>query len=174
MAINPTSLPPEVIRRRARALPIHEAGHAIIARVLGVPAGRTSIESNDRGAGFAEVAEPEECLQAWKAQGRTRPSHFAIDAAIIISLAGVVAERYFFSGQDTGGHGLDLSDVDRYLPIDPGGLYQHRLERMTWMLIRRHRSRIELLAAMLRARRTLSGPEIDRVYYLGRPVPEDK
>jgi hypothetical protein len=171
MAINPTSLPPEVIRRRARALPIHEAGHAIVARVLGVPAGRATIESSGRGAGFAEVAEPDECLRVWAAQGKRRPSYFAIDAAVLISMAGAISERHCL-GQDTGGHGIDLADIDRYLPIDPGDLHKGRLERMTWMLVRRHRSRIELLASMLKACKTLSGAEIDRIFEIGRPVPK--
>jgi hypothetical protein len=39
-------------------------------------------------------------------------------------------------------------------------------------LVRRQRTRIDLLAAMLRACRTLEGWEIDRIYFIGRPVPE--
>jgi hypothetical protein len=40
---------------------------------------------------------------------------------------------------------------------------------MTRMLVRRYRTRIDLLAAMLRACRTLEGWEIDRIYWIGRP-----
>jgi hypothetical protein len=59
---------------------VHEAGHAVIARALGVPAGRASIVRRGDTFGSYEFAGPEETLRAWRAHGRHRPAHYARDA----------------------------------------------------------------------------------------------
>jgi hypothetical protein len=72
----------------------------------------------------------------------------------------------------TAGHGSDLADIERFISDDPGDRRKSRLAAATWALVERHRSRIERLAAMLRACGTLSGSEIDRIFDTSRPEPD--
>jgi hypothetical protein len=118
------------------AIAIHEAGHAIVARALGVPAGRASIEPDGDNSGFAETADPETCRDVWASQGKSRPDHFATDACAIVSMAGVIAERLVL-GEDCGGHASDLADIESFIPDDPGDCRKERLAQATWQLVER-------------------------------------
>jgi hypothetical protein len=143
---------------------IHEAGHAIIARILGVPARRASIAPEGDSFGFAETADPDTCRAVWASQGRVRPYHYANDACCLVSMSGVISERIIL-GVDCGGHSFDIDDIARYIEIDPRPSRVARLVNATTMLVERHRARIERLAALLSACGTLSGGEIDRMFF---------
>jgi hypothetical protein len=145
------------------AASIHESGHAVLARILKVPAGRVSIAPEGE-TGFAETADPETCRRVWASKGRVRPYHYAEDACCLVSMAGVIAERVVL-GADSGAHSFDLDDIAKYIEIDPRLSRVTRLADMAYMLVERHRGKIERLAALLRACGTLSGAEIDRAFF---------
>lgn len=142
----------------------HEAGHAIISRVCGIPAGRASIVPTGKYLGVAETAaDPLEIQAWWAAHGRIRPLHFARDACVIACAAGSISERLCL-GRDIGRHGSDVAEIDRLLPDDPGDRIKYRLVAATYKLVERHRSRIELLAELLSVRREIIGPDIDMIF----------
>jgi len=80
--------------------------------------------------------------------------------------------KWYFSAGRCCGDWADVAKIERLIPDDPEDRLKFRLAKATHMLVRRHRTRIDLLAAMLRACRTLEGWEIDRIYWIGRPPPE--
>jgi hypothetical protein len=126
----------------------------------------------DDAFGFYQSAGTEETLRAWRARGRHRPEFYARDACAMTAMAGVIAERIIL-GHDCGGHWADVADIYRLLPDDPGDRRKTRLAAAVWLLVRRHRSRIEFLSIMLRACGTLEGWEIDRVYVVGSPASDN-
>jgi hypothetical protein len=73
--------------------PVHEAGHAVIARILNIPAGDVAVGYDSRTGiyGFAMTAEPEYCAAVW-AQQRLRSRLSATHARIVVAMAGVAAE----------------------------------------------------------------------------------
>jgi hypothetical protein len=141
--------------KRRRHCPIHEAAHAIVARVLNVPAGKVSIIPHvDGSVGRFEFAMPPYCRAVWKKKGRVRPHYYAVDAVVMALMAGTIAEIIIL-GSSCNGSGGDRQMIERLIPNDPGDVLKLRLAAMTRMLVRRHRARIERLAALLRARRSL-------------------
>jgi hypothetical protein len=161
-ALTSSSYDPDLTQNAA----IHEAGHAIIARVVGVLAGRASIVPTTKYLGIAETADPPECRTAWAARGRFRPERYARDACVIVSAAGAIAERVIL-GADCGRHGSDVEEIERLLPHDPGDRIRYSLIAATYRLVTRHRFRIELLAELLRVHREIDGPDIDMVFSIG-------
>lgn len=61
-------------RDNRRHTAVHEAGHAVVGRVLGLDCGVVSIEINrtDREAGHAIIADPSVTLSGWERIGRFR------------------------------------------------------------------------------------------------------
>jgi hypothetical protein len=146
----------------------HEAGHAVLARALCVPAGKASIIKDEENLGYHESADPIETNKFWLSIGRVRPKRHARDACAMVAMAGAVAETIFL-GERYGGHWADLEKIERLIPEDPEDRLKTRLSDATNMLARRHSTRIDLLAAMLRACGTLEGWEIDKIFRIGRP-----
>ena len=87
---------------RTLASPWHEAGHAVIARVLQMPAGGVSIayDAVNNRYGVSRSADPGYCLKVWKSEGQLGTAKEARDAVIITSMAGAEAERLFAAGCD--------------------------------------------------------------------------
>jgi hypothetical protein len=138
------------------AIAFHEAGHAVIALALGIPVGKVSIERNGSRLGLTEVwLDPSGCHHLWKARGRVRPPHYAIDARVMVLTAGAITEQHLLF-EERGGDGSDMAQVDRLIPHDPGDRRKSRLAAATWMLVARHADRIVLLASALREHRTLA------------------
>jgi hypothetical protein len=138
------------------AIAFHEAGHAVIALALGVPVGKVSIERTSSHLGVTELClDPVECRHRWKVWGRIRPDHYAIDARVMVLMAGAIAEQHFLF-DECGGDGADIAEVERLIPHDPEGHRKGRLDQATWMLVARHEDRIKLLASALREHRTLA------------------
>src|SRR4051812_13699357 len=67
---------------------IHEAGHAVIARVLTLACGGATIVPNfdDGAAGHSIIEEPWSCVSEWEKRGKVRDSDDAVWHAQIISL----------------------------------------------------------------------------------------
>jgi hypothetical protein len=137
---------------------VHEAGHAVIGRVLTPACGPASIVADHDSAGHAITADPYETLYEWERRGKVR---FTPDSAmvgrVLAYMAGAEAEGVLF-GKAGRGDGADRRQIAWMLedigPVDPDR-YEQRLRRMTRMLVRRHRERIERVAAALFAHRTL-------------------
>jgi hypothetical protein len=79
----------------------HEAGHAVISRVLTLASGPASIKPDyeEGGAGFAETFDPLLCVEEWRRRGKVRDYPDAVWHARIMSLmAGAEAEVVLLGG----------------------------------------------------------------------------
>lgn len=147
----------------------HEAGHAVIARVLGLTCGQVSIitDDDDGSAGHAIIADPWKTASDWENRERFRDARQAFRGTIIARMAGAEAEREFF-GQCRVGDGEDQYEIALLMdtrwaeiPADDWNQYEARLRAQTRRLVRRHRHTIEHVAKALQERGTLEGDEVD-------------
>ena len=146
----------------------HEAGHAVIARVLTLVCDGASIqpEYDDGCAGHSIIADPLVTAGVWDRRWKFRNGEAVYRARIIAFMAGAEAEAELLGaaegGDDDDRYQIDLmaEQLDRY-DFD-------RLRAMTRMLVRRHRHRIKRVAETLLAERTLSGERID--WLAGRSI----
>jgi hypothetical protein len=157
---------------------IHEAAHAVIARVLTLAAGHVTIKPNyrDRSRGASITREPFACLSAWEKRGKVRNSDDAVYRARIIStMAGAEAEAELL-GLQAIGDGHDREQIELMAQELTGNYSWARLEprlrKMTRMLVRRHRARIERVARALLAKTKLSAKQVDKL--AGRSVDDVK
>jgi len=161
--------------KRLRHTAIHEAGHAIIHRLLGIPCDEASIVPNDEeeNLGYSKLQgfQPHEIESAWDARGKFRSPDSVARARMMGTMAGREAEIVAF-GHDTGGDGGDLAHlVDLALHsgigiegVDDDGVINVNLDRLRSKvpgLLRRHWRKVEAVAEALLARKTLSAAEID-------------
>src|SRR5262249_18536509 len=164
---------PDRLKRSAH----HEAGHAVIARVLGILGGAATIAANHifQSYGGAELYLVE-TMKYWRrpiSKGGNkklvlRNPPWAYRAKVIESMAGREAEHECLGTRSRRGDRFDLDDIEKLMPkIYPGTSRaelrrrQNRLRRMTRVLVRRHRDKIERVALALLEHRTLSGKAID-------------
>ncbi len=78
--------------RRLNATAVHEAGHAVIGRVLGMELGEVTIEADHDSSGHAIFGDPCDTWEAWQKRGRYRSVSTVLVGRIIASLAGALAE----------------------------------------------------------------------------------
>jgi hypothetical protein len=64
------------------ATAIHEAGHAVIGRVLTLVCGRATIRTDHDSAGHNMVEEPYACTSHWEQRGKVRARYAAWRARI--------------------------------------------------------------------------------------------
>jgi hypothetical protein len=134
---------PHDARRFRLEVAFHEAGHAVIARVLGLKAGRATL------CDFDGVAR----------------SYF--EDNVIAVLAGRAATEELLGYASDDGCSVDDATAVRLLTAENRYMYatalrQHRLVQ-AHKLIRAHAGAVERVARELLARVTLSGEEIDRL-----------
>ena len=146
----------------------HEAGHAAIARVLTLACGEASIrpDYDAASAGYSITHAPLECEDIWYQRFKIRDDGTVYRARIMAFMAGSEAEAELL-GSCQGGDGDDLYQV-ALMAEQLERCDLERLRRMTRMLVRRHRDRIERVAAALLAEQDLSGERIDEL--VGRSV----
>jgi ATP-dependent Zn protease len=80
----------------ANATAVHEAGHAVVARVLGLISGKATIAPNyrKRTAGYGIVADPWVTIEYWEQRGKGyRPAEAALRSRIMTYMAGREAEE---------------------------------------------------------------------------------
>jgi hypothetical protein len=163
-------------RARLKRTAHHEAGHAVIARVLGLLGGAATIAANhmfqSHGGSESYLAETIEhwhrpISEAGNNKLVLRSLPCAYRTRVMMSMAGREAELECL-GTSRGNDRLDRDDSDELMPkIYPGaGLAEwfrrrDRLRRMTRALVRRHRDKIVRVACALLRHRTLSGRAID-------------
>ncbi len=157
-----------------RSTAYHEAGHAVIGRVLTLCCGRATIRHNYAAgeAGHAITPDPFECLYEWEKRGHVRHSQDAVyHARIMTYMAGAEAERVLLGSDGVGDDNdryqivLMAEKLDRDADWDK---LEPRLRRMTRMLVRRHTARIERVAKGLLAKTSLSARQLDKL--VGRSV----
>jgi hypothetical protein len=175
--------PKEAVRRRRRRhTAIHEAGHAVIARVLGLSSGEANIIPNEQEdvAGCATVYDGWKTANEWDQQvfeqrkrgvvpRKVRLARSAFRGLIIVKMAGAEAESELL-GDCAGGDGYDREEIELIVHFDEAELsydlwrrHEPRMRRQARRLVRKHRDKIERVAAALVRRKILTGPEIDRL-----------
>jgi ATP-dependent Zn protease len=148
-------MPRRRVTARQRGTAVHEAGHAVIGRVLKLPCGHATIVADDDSAGHAITGDQWAIWEHWQEQydkHRSMPAVFR--ARIIAFMAGVAAEKELL-GFTRGGHGED----DRQITFmgddvwdtwsDDWLRWEARMRRQTARLVRKHRAKIERVAAAL-------------------------
>jgi ATP-dependent Zn protease len=168
----------KVTKREATAY--HEAGHAVVGRVLTLPCGQATIRRDHDSDGHSICPDPYACICEWERRGKVRRSENAVWIARILTfMAGAEAEKELL-GTASAGDGDDRHQIARVLeeitpPIMSDADWERRearLRAMTRMLVRRHKERIERVAKMLLAETTLSAEKIDKL--VGRSVADVK
>jgi hypothetical protein len=151
----------EELRRTA----IHEAGHAVIHRVVGMVCGEASITPNyeEMCAGFAIAADPWLIYDAWERRGKLRGFHYEsiLRGRIMGYMAGREAEIIAF-GDHHGGDDNDIYQID--LMAEEGDIslpYVERLRLKVGPLLRRHWRKVDCVANALLTHKTLSAAKID-------------
>jgi ATP-dependent Zn protease len=156
----------------------HEAGHAVIARVLTLASGYATIKPDyaEETAGLHITAEPYACLHEWEKRGKVRDQLDAVwHARIMTYMAGAESQAILLGSELTG----DSDDrhqiawmAEELCHSGPWERLEPRLRAMTRMLVRRHRARIERVAKALLAKTTLSAKQLDKL--VGRSVDDVK
>jgi ATP-dependent Zn protease len=153
--------------RKSNSTAYHEAGHAVIGRVLGLTCGGATIVPNyeEQVAGHA-ITEVERSISDWDARGRMRwVSMFR--ARIMMLMAGRESEiEVCGKGPDAlFGDAYDLREIDQTMDEAnvPDAAYLDRMRAKTRALVRRHRHAIAEVAAALIKRGSLSAEQIDEI-----------
>jgi ATP-dependent Zn protease len=148
--------------QQLRQAAIHEAGHAVANRVVGMACGEASIvpDDDEMSAGVAIVEKPQLIERAWK---RVQPHGESVICGRIIGfMAGREAEIIAFGTTHEIDDGNDRRQIE--LMAEQAGVseaYLARLRTKVGPLLRRHWYKVERVAESLLIRKTLSGPDID-------------
>jgi hypothetical protein len=158
---------------RRRQTAIHEAGHAVIGRVLAMSCKGATIQPDHDSAWHAILEGPYTTVAEWERRGHYRDPQVVYIGRILTFMAGAEAVRMLLGVLDDLGDHDDLTQVWYMLedmPRAPAdlGRYELRLRQMACMLVRRHRERIERVADELERRTTLSRSHLDRL--VGRSI----
>ena len=157
--------------KRLGSTAYHEAGHAVIGRVLGLSCGDATAEPDHDSAGHAITHDQWVTWRDWEERGKWRDLSSVVLARVISFMAGVESENELL-GRNEGGDGDDrfqvrlmASELD--IPNGNWECYEMRIRAQTRRLVRRHRLRIERVAQALLERGTLEADEIDAIIGLG-------
>jgi hypothetical protein len=168
----------KVGKQTKRSTAYHEAGHAVIGRVLTLHCGHATIKPNyeQAEAGHVITHAPYSCLYEWEKRGKVRDSQdVVLHARIMTYMAGAEAEKILL-----GSSGVGDTDDREQIALMAEELHRDtnweklepRLRIMTRMLVRRHRVRIERVAKTLLTKTTLSEKALDKL--VGRSVDDVK
>jgi len=151
----------------------HEAGHAVIGRVVGQICGPATIRADDNSAGHAICADPLMTYEYWDRNDKYREMSSVFRGRIMAYMAGALAEREIL-GADNGGAGEDERQIGWMAEELPGTSSEQarqiaRLRKSTAHLVKRHRLKIHAVAAALMLRETLASSDIDEII---RPTAE--
>jgi ATP-dependent Zn protease len=153
-----------------RRIAVHEAGHAVIGRALGIPVRQVTILENEDARGHAEISDP---IATW--QRGDGPRAKLANSFVVMLFAGGEAERVLLRGPSE----LDGNDCQRATAClaeagaVPGASFvgdehfdrhEANLRRRATSLVQQHRSRIERLAEALVERETLTSLEVDALF----------
>jgi ATP-dependent Zn protease len=138
-------------RRSLRRTAIHEAGHAVIGRVLGMRCGGASIVPDDGSAGHNIVADPWEILadRLTRTKMRDREMRSVLVDRILTFMAGAEAENVILGSRQGGDEDDRVQIRTMLIEADLAAERDPRMRAATRSLVRRHRKLIEHLAAAL-------------------------
>jgi ATP-dependent Zn protease len=159
------SAPKRRTAEELRQTAIHEAGHAVIHRVVGMVCGEATIvpDYKKMTAGFAIAEDPWVVYSAWERRGKLRGWHYEsiLRGRIMGYMAGREAEIIAF-GSDAGGDDDDVRQIDLMAEdAEISIAYLERLRLKVGPLLRRHWRKVECVANALISHKTLSAAEID-------------
>ena len=149
---------------------VHEAGHAVFARALGIEAGGLTIvpEIEASCAGFCEIAPPWLTYEKWDERGRYREMRTVHIGLALVFMGGVAAEAAVLGsiGEGANDDGRRLREMLEEIAADVTGQSRvaHRLQRQAKRIAERHQAPIERVAAALIAAKTLSKDQADDLY----------
>ena len=145
---------------------VHEAGHAVVGRVLRMVCGpATSLPDHD-SAGHHVVKEHWATLEAWWAREIYRERTSAIHGRIMTYFAGAEAEKELLDILPTGdGDDIYQAELMVNFELDIEGEEAarklSRLRRQTRRVVRRHRELIAEVAKRLTVCDQVTGEELD-------------
>jgi ATP-dependent Zn protease len=153
-----------------RTTAIHEAAHAVIGRLLGIPCGVVSIEPEDgESYGSAVIDDPRVSWRRGDGPRRDAANKFATAL-----YAGAEAERVLL-GLDPALDGVDqeraracLAELGAvrgaaFVGDEVFDRHEARLRSSASSLVRLHAEKIRAVAAMLLSQRTLASEEVDAI-----------
>jgi len=172
---------PDDIQRKATAY--HEAGHAVIGRVLNLSCGGATIipDYEDGSAGHSIIKDPMYTYGEWGSiifakveRGieiiKYRDVRSAFLGTIMARMAGNEVEIELL-GRSQGGDDYDRREIEMMAASDYAELsdeewrrYEPRMRRQVKRLIRKHRVAIERVAAALLERDELEDNDIDLLF----------
>jgi cell division protease FtsH len=146
---------------------VHEAGHAVIARVLGIPAGEVTIRpTQDHSLGHSVFNDPR---FDWRRGDGSKAS--AANAFVVALFAGAEAERILLESQVVG-DGVDQERATAclawagavrgasFVGDEYFDRHETKLRKKSVELVLKYRPQIKLLADALMERETLTGEEV--------------
>jgi hypothetical protein len=172
---------------------VHEAGHVVIGRVLGVRATRVTVRADANSSGHCIVPQIDKILTEWQRRGKLRRDiRVAYRARIMVYMAGQEAETHLLGDASDGGDEDDQRWIavmlDELLPPTPEEraalwrslkdgnscsdpnhrvpVYAARLRSRTHSLVVRHRGAIECVSNELLKHGRLGARAIDRLIVL--------
>lgn len=150
---------------------IHEAGHAVIARILGISSGEVTIEpTSDFSLGHAVFVDPR---FSWQRGDGSKAK--AANAFVTALFARAEAERLILGSEGDG----DSEDCDRavaclawagavrgatFVGDDYFDQHQNSLRKKVAKLVKSNQSLIEKVAAALLERKKLTAVEVDEIF----------
>lgn len=137
----------------------HEAGHAVIGRILGLRCGHVTIVADEDSSGHAIAGTPEETYADWEREGKLRDLNSALVGRILAHMAGAEAEVALL-GKCRGGDGDDRREIALMLATVGRSGHERIMREKTAALVRRHRVLIEAVARALLAHETLTSEAI--------------
>jgi hypothetical protein len=161
---------------------IHEAGHAVIGRVLGMICGRATIvpDEAEGEAGHAITGTPYLVQAAWEKQyfaqlerGLPPPKYRDVGpifhGQIITCMAGAEAENALLGRCNLGDAG-DRYEIEKladtrwaFASGEEWARAEPRMRRQARRLVRKHRDKIERVAKALLQRKSLTPDEVDQL-----------
>lgn len=153
------------------ATAVHEAGHAIIGRVMAQKCGDISVvpDHEEMTAGYAITADPMDTVSAWDQAGRWREHRSIVIGRIIALMSGRHAEEEL-CGACEGGDGGDQNEISAMIDDGAWRVRQDmsesaqalltRLERFSRVTVHRHRGAISDLAGELIKRKHMTADEL--------------
>lgn len=156
---------------------VHEAGHAVIGRALGMECGLVTIEPDSNSAGHSITLDPLHTLERREHIGRFREERSVLVGYIVSLMAGAESEGILL-GHCQGGDGEDrrwldfaLDSLQRPGTETQAGLtkFEQRLRRSCRRLVRHHKNNIQTVADMLLERKTIDGAVLDEMIKPYRP-----
>ena len=156
------------VMQRRRAVAIHEAGHAVISRVLGMTCGGASILHNsDEGEeGHSVCADPYLTDWDWQERGKFREFGSILVGRILSHMAGAESERSILRVEPAG-DGYDREQITLMAFAagfqDDWDSWEPRMRRHCGALVKRHRAAIVRVADALERGGTLTDAQIDQL-----------